>query len=193
MPEEQEERMLRITGTMVKEFGKWADDNGPMPEWVWCLCCNEFWKLEPVPEPQEHSDEDYYGALAVQDEIRLDLSMAELRIIELEADYANLINHTDPDYVIGLQHRIKELEAMLKDETEKCIQDRADSAEEMNKMARRIGELEVQADNCPVCGTVRRVEELRAKEHAKVVHKKPRRFPELDKIVPQNIDDKPEG
>jgi len=36
----------------------------------------------------------------------------ELRIIELEADYAKLINHTDPDYVIGLQLRIKELEVM---------------------------------------------------------------------------------
>jgi len=144
MPEEQEERMLRITETMVEEFGKWADDNGPMPEWVWYLYGNEFGKLEPVPEPQEHSDEDYYGALAVQDEIRLDLSMAELRIIELEADYANLINHTDPDYVTGLQRRIKKLEA--------------------------------QADNCIVCGTVRRVEELRAKERAN-----------------KHTDDKPEG
>ena len=34
----------------------------------------------------------------------------ELRIEELNADYAKLINHTDPDYVIGLQHRIKEFE-----------------------------------------------------------------------------------
>jgi len=56
MPEEQEERMLRITGTMVEEFGKWADDNGPMPEWVWYLYGNEFGKLELAPK---HTDEEY--------------------------------------------------------------------------------------------------------------------------------------
>jgi len=38
------------------------------------------------------------------------IAKLESRIQELEADYAKLINHTDPDYVIGLQHRIKELE-----------------------------------------------------------------------------------
>ena len=108
-----------------------------------------------LPLAPKHTDEEYDALEQALDEKSLCASCEKLWdgdacewtcphcqikylqscIKELEADYAKLINHTDPDYVTGLQRRIKKLEA--------------------------------QADNCIVCGTVRRVEELRAKERAK--------------------------
>jgi DNA repair ATPase RecN len=105
MPEEQEERMLRITETMVEEFGKWADDNGPMPEWVWYLYGNEFGKLEPVPK---HTDEEYDDLDEVMHQKVRDNNELRDRVKELEvmaARYSALLEETDRQ-----KARIEELE-----------------------------------------------------------------------------------
>jgi len=97
--------MLRITETMVEEFGKWADDNGPMPEWVWYLYGNEFGKLEPVPK---HTDEEYDDLDEVMHQKVRDNNELRDRVKELEvmaARYSALLEETDRQ-----KARIEELE-----------------------------------------------------------------------------------
>jgi hypothetical protein len=119
----------------------------------------------------KHTDEEYDELTKRYDSLHDDFCKVEMNWKDQQVRIKELVQSKR---VNEYEWKCKELKVALRN---------------LDESEARIKELEVQADNCPVCGTVRRVEELRAKERAK----KPRRFPELDKLVPQNIDDKPEG
>jgi hypothetical protein len=83
---------------------------------------------------------------------------AELRIKELEELAPK---HTDEEYDKLYSHWAR------------CVGEGECILEKQFDLEARIQELKAQADACPVCGTVRRVEELRAKERAKSHDDKP--------------------
>ena len=107
--EEREERILRLTEEefLVYRDGAWDEYGSKI---LLKIMSRNWFDLELAPK---HTDEEYDHIKECYDHVYDDWKVSrnafEARIIELEADYAKLINHTDPDYVIGLQLRIKEL------------------------------------------------------------------------------------
>ena len=90
----------------------------------------------------------------------------ELRIKELNADYATLINHTDPDYVTGLQHRIKELEELApsKSPSSRALQC---AIQELECAINSCENIKLQTDFQSVCNWLYKVAKERAKSSSR--------------------------
>jgi len=171
MTDDQEERMLRMNvpkGTSRIVVNLHAADSKERLGTTYDIQVFEVSDLELAPK---HTDEEYDEVWARLNDCNLEWAQLNKLVLQYEARIKELVQSKR---VNEYEWKCKELKVALRN---------------LDESEARIKELEAQAGACPICGTVRRVEELRAKER----EKKPRRFPELDKIVPQNIDDKTEG